>query len=154
MASLEEQPLEQASSPGTEPLEPRSKAISVAMQPDALTMDNQNYALISFVSPNGTYQQADQMLLKIRGVFATADQARERAKMLSELDGTFDLFIVDMYKWIPFPPKVNLKREGDDRITDILNNFFERDEQSKADLESRLESVRKEGKGALLEDEQ
>ena len=63
----------------------------------------QQFALISFVSPNGTYQHAEQMLLKIRGVFPSVDTARERAKVLSAIDDKFDLYIVDLYKWVREP---------------------------------------------------
>ena len=124
----------------------RSKAVSVAMEEDELKIEGQRYAIISFVSPNGTFQHADHMILKIRGVFATLKQARERAEIIKSFDPVFDLFIIDMWKWIPFPPKPNIHREGEDRVTDMLNNFFERTEASQAEMRQRVEATRELGK--------
>ena len=80
-------------------------------------------------------------------MFATLKQARERAEIIKSFDPVFDLFIIDMWKWIPFPPKPNIHREGEDRV-DMLNNFFERTEASQAEMRQRVEATRELGKAA------
>lgn len=134
------------SDPRGQPSEKHTKATSVAMEEDELQIEGQRYAVISFVSPNGTFQHSDQMLLKIRGVFATLQQARERAEIIKTFDSVFDMYIIDMYRWIPFPPKANIHREGDERVSTMLNNFFERSETSQAELRQRVEQTREAGK--------
>ena len=140
------EPAELASDPRGAPSTDRSSAVSVAMEEDELKIEGQRYAIISFVSPNGTFQHSDQMLLKIRGVFATLEQARERAQIVKTFDPVFDIYIIDMWRWIPFPPKPNIHREGDDRVTGMLNSFFERSEVSQAELRERVEAARRSGK--------
>ena len=120
----------------------RSKALSVAMADDELQIEGQRYALISYVSPNGAFQHSDHNLVKIRGVFESMETARQRAQVIAAFDSQFDLYVVDLYRWVPLPPKIDIHREGDDRITQILNSHFDRDEQSKSDLESRIRSTK------------
>lgn len=132
--------------PRGEPTADRANSLSVAMQEDELQIEGQRYAVISFVSPNGTFQHSDNMLLKIRGVFPTIETARERAAIVKTFDPVFDIFIIDMWRWIPFPPRPNIKREGDERVTEILNTFFDRTETSQSDMRARVEAARQAGK--------
>jgi hypothetical protein len=73
------------------------------LEEDILQVPGQKYALISIVSPNSK-QRHDACALKIRGVFATEEEGRKHAEKLSKLDQMFDVFLVDMYKWLPVPP--------------------------------------------------
>ena len=73
------------------------------LEEDILQIPSQRFALISIVSPQST-QQYNSCALKIRGVFATEDDGRRHADKLSKMDSTFDVFLVDMYKWLPIPP--------------------------------------------------
>ena len=73
------------------------------LEEDILQVPGQKFALISIVSPNSK-QKHDACALKIRGVFATEEEGRKHAEKLSKLDQMFDVFLVDMYKWLPVPP--------------------------------------------------
>ena len=73
------------------------------LEEDLIQIPSQRFALISIVSPQST-QKYNSCALKIRGVFATEDEGRRHADKLSKMDSTFDVFLVDMYKWLPIPP--------------------------------------------------
>lgn len=73
------------------------------LEEDILQVPGQKYALISIVSPTSK-QKHDACALKIRGVFSTEEEGRTHAEKLSKMDRLFDVFLVDMYKWLPVPP--------------------------------------------------
>lgn len=73
------------------------------LEEDIIQVPGQKFALISIVSPNSK-QKHDSCALKIRGVFATEEEGRKHAEKLSKIDQMFDVFLVDMYKWLPVPP--------------------------------------------------
>jgi hypothetical protein len=76
------------------------------LEEDLIQIPSQRFALISIVSPQSN-QQYKSCALKIRGVFATEDEGRRHADKLSKMDSTFDVFLVDMYKWLPIPPDMD-----------------------------------------------
>ena len=77
------------------------------LEEDAIQIPSQRFALISVVSPQSK-QKHTTCALKIRGVFATEEEGRRHADKLSKMDSTFDVFLVDMYKWLPIPPDTDL----------------------------------------------
>lgn len=74
------------------------------LEEDILQVPGQKFALISIVSQDSN-QKHDTCALKIRGVFSTEDEGRKHAEKLTKLDQMFDVFLVDMYKWLPIPPQ-------------------------------------------------
>ena len=72
---------------------------------DYITVPGQLYAVISLVGPNGTNQRNDKFGLKIRGCFASMEEAHSHVKRLQQVDKTMDIFVADMYKWLLIPPR-------------------------------------------------
>lgn len=77
------------------------------LEEDVFQITSQRFALISVVSPQSN-QKHSTCALKIRGVFATEEEGRRHADKISKMDTTFDVFLVDMYKWLPIPPDTDL----------------------------------------------
>lgn len=73
------------------------------LEQDYTTVPGQIYACLSVVGPT-TPQRNDKFGIKIRGAFATKDEAANHAKRLQKEDATFDIYVVDMYKWLLIPP--------------------------------------------------
>ena len=99
---------------------------------DPITVPGQKYALVSFVSPTGN-QKADKLAMKIRGCFQTIEEAKQHAKHLSEMDRSFDVYVVEMYNWLAIPP--NPEEIADQEHQDKwLNDFVKghKEEQMKA----------------------
>ena len=102
------------------------------LQPDSIQIPGQKFALISVVSPQGN-QKNDHCGVKIRGVFDDIESARMHAKKLQTNDPLFDVFLVELYKWLPIPPNSDLI-ENQEYQDSLLNNIIQghADEQIRA----------------------
>lgn len=97
------------------------------LEEDTIQIASQRFALISIVSPTST-QKFNTCALKIRGVFATEDEGKRHADKLSKIDTTFDVFLVDMYKWLPIPPDTDMiedKVYQDKVLNDLIQGHKE-----------------------------
>lgn len=75
----------------------------MSLEQDYTTVPGQLYACLSVVGPECP-QKNDKFGIKIRGAFSTRDEAANHAKRLQKEDATFDIYVVDMYKWLLIPP--------------------------------------------------
>ena len=91
------------------------------LQPDSIQIPGQKYALISVVSPQSN-QKNDHCGVKIRGVFDEIESAKMHAKKLQANDSLFDVFLVELYKWLPIPPNTDLI-ENQEYQDSMLNNI-------------------------------
>jgi len=82
-----------------------------SLEQDYTTVPGQLYACLSVVGPEAP-QKNDKFGIKIRGCFNTREEAANHAKRLQKEDATFDIYVVDMYKWLLIPPDV-------DKIDDV-----------------------------------
>lgn len=77
---------------------------------DYLTEDEpipgQLWVCLSFLSPEGI-RNCNIRGLKIRGVYATREEADKRAAALQEIDLDFHVFVGEMGKWLPWDPDPN-----------------------------------------------
>ena len=102
------------------------------LQADSLQIPGQKYALISVVSPSSS-QKNDTCGVKIRGVFETVEEANIQAKKLSQVDPLFDVFLVELYKWLPIPPDKEMI-QNQEYQDEVLNSIVKghADEQIRA----------------------
>ena len=114
------------------------------LEEDLIQIPSQRFALISIVSPQSN-QQYKSCALKIRGVFATEDEGRRHADKLSKMDSTFDVFLVDMYKWLPIPPdtdNIDDQVYQEHMLNDIIQGHKEQQMLVKQHFEERkIESM-------------
>lgn len=124
---------------------------------DYVTVPGQLYCVLSIVGPTGTNQRNDKFGLKIRGCFASMEEAHSHVKRLQQTDPAMDIFVADMYKWLLIPPDVNAI-DNQEYQEDFLNNLIKgyRDNQvaAKQHFMERKEAVKREGLDKhLLEEE-
>lgn len=114
------------------------------LEEDLIQIPSQRYALISIVSPQSN-QKYQSCALKIRGVFATEEEGRRHANKLAKMDTTFDVFLVDMYKWLPIPPDtdhIDDQVYQDKMLNDIIQGHKEQQLLVKQHFEERkMESM-------------
>lgn len=114
------------------------------LEEDFIQIPSQRYALISIVSPQSN-QKYNSCALKIRGVFATEEEGRRHADKLAKMDTTFDVFLVDMYKWLPIPPdadKIDDQVYQEKMLNDIIQGHKEQQLLVKQHFEERkMESM-------------
>lgn len=98
-----------------------------SLEQDYTTVPGQLYACISLVGPDCP-QKTDKFGLKIRGCFATQDEANNHAKRLQKEDATFNIYVVDMYKWLLIPPnheELDNVHYNDEKLEEIMQGYKE-----------------------------
>lgn len=124
---------------------------------DFITVPGQLYALVSFVAPTGTNQRNDKFGMKLRGCFATKEEAQGHVKRLQMMDKVTDIYLVDMYKWLLIPPDPNALDDHEfqeDFLNKLIKGYRESQELAKQHFLERKEAVKKDGLDAhLLEHE-
>ena len=109
------------------------------LKADSIQIPGQRYALISVVSPSSS-QKNDTCGVKIRGVFETVEEAQMQAKTLSKTDPLFDVFLVEMYKWLPIPPNADMienQEYQDNVLNTIVKSHAEEQIRAKEFFEER-----------------
>ena len=104
----------------------------MSLEQDYTTVPGQLYACLSVVGPEAP-QKNDKFGIKIRGAFATRDEAANHAKRLQKEDSTFDIYVVDMYKWLLIPPdpsKIEDVHYTNEKLEEIMIGY--KDNQAEA----------------------
>tara|TARA_B110000444_G_scaffold115764_1_gene109065 strand:+ start:4825 stop:5418 length:594 start_codon:yes stop_codon:yes gene_type:complete len=104
----------------------------MSLEQDYTTVPGQLFACLSVVGPEAP-QKNDQFGIKIRGAFSTRDEAASHAKRLQTEDSTFDIYVVDMYKWLLIPPdpsKIEDAHYTNDKLEELMTGY--RDNQAQA----------------------
>lgn len=76
----------------------------VYLDEDQLKVPGCAFVLLSFVSPESN-QKLEKFGLKVRGAFATREEAEAHVERLMRIDPNFDVFVADCYRWLLCPPK-------------------------------------------------
>jgi len=115
---------------------------------DFVTVPGQVYALVSFVAPAGTNQRNDKFGMKIRGCFATKEEAHSHVRRLQQVDRTMDIYLVDMYKWLLIPPDPNAiddQEYQEEFLNTLIKGYRENQALAKQHFMERKEAVKAEG---------
>lgn len=117
---------------------------------DIIHCGDLRYALISVVSKNGAQQlEADGKIgLKIRGAFATKDEANAHIKRLQKTDNLFDVYLVDMYSWLLLPPdndKISDVQYQEQYLNDMVREYRESQLLAKQHFEERKRLIMEQG---------
>jgi hypothetical protein len=110
-----------------------------SLEQDYLTVPGQNFACISFVGPDQP-QKNEQLGMKIRGCFATRDEAATHAKRLQKEDALVDIYVVDMYKWLLIPPdrsQIEDVHYQNEKLEEIMVNYRKSQAAAAAMFEKR-----------------
>ena len=110
-----------------------------SLEQDYTTVPGQLYACISLVGPDCP-QKNDKFGLKIRGCFNSRDEAASHAKRLQKEDATFDIYVVDMYKWLLIPPDrdhIEDVHYNDEKLEEIMSKYRENQAMASKMFEER-----------------
>lgn len=111
------------------------------LEEDLIQIPSQKVALISVVSPTSS-QKHEACGLKIRGVFSTREEAEFHVKRLQKLDSTFDIYLVDMYKWLLIPPdnsQIDNNEYQEEMLTKIIKGHKEQQYLAKEFHQQRVQ---------------
>jgi Family of unknown function (DUF5832) len=84
----------------------------------------QEYAIVSFLGNDGTN---GRIPISIKGVFATEKEANERIKQIMNVNDTYDIVPMPLYKWVPCNPDLTNIKEI--YKNDNLNKLFNKDDE-------------------------
>lgn len=104
----------------------------MSLEQDYTTVPGQLFACLSVVGPECP-QKNDQFGIKIRGTFSTRDEAANHAKRLQKEDATFDIYVVDMYKWLLIPPdpaKIEDAHYTNEKLEELMSGYKENQAQA------------------------
>ena len=131
---------------------------------DQLTEDpiisNQLWCCISFISPE-TLKNCNFRGIKVRGVYATKEEATKRAEFLQKIDPDFNIYVGEVGKWLGWDPDPNtiddqIYREK--KLQGLMDNYKKNREKAKVLEEERKremleESIRNEAsRGSTTKD--
>lgn len=106
---------------------------------DYTTVPGQLFACLSVVGPECP-QRNDKFGIKIRGAFSTREEAEKHAKRLQKEDATFDIYVVDMYKWLLIPPdreRIEDVHYANEKLEEIFTKYRENQRMAAAMFEKR-----------------
>lgn len=115
----------------------------MSLESDYTTVPGQAFACLSIVGPEQP-QKTDKFGIKIRGAFATRDEAATHAKRLQKEDPTFDIYVVDMFKWLLIPPdptKVEDVHYANEKLEEIMTGYKENQSQAARMFQERKQSM-------------
>jgi len=104
----------------------------MSLETDYTTVPGQVFACLSIIGPEAP-QKNDKFGIKIRGAFATRDEAANHAKRLQKEDPTFDIYVVDLYKWLLIPPdptKIEDVHYTNEKLEEIMTGYKENQAQA------------------------
>ncbi|AGE55397.1 hypothetical protein PBCVMA1E_622R [Paramecium bursaria Chlorella virus MA1E] len=131
---------------------------SLTLEPDYITVPGQNWALVSFVGPEYCRQKTDRFAMKIRGVFATEEEAGAYVKRLQRSgDNLVDIFLMRLYNWHLCPPNpmdAETQEYQEEFLQDLMKGYAESQRSAKELFNERKERVMKEGLDANLTPEE
>lgn len=107
----------------------------------------QEFVCISFLSPEGI-MNCSVRGLKIRGVYATRQDADRRAAELQKEDPLFHVFVGEVGKWLPWDPDPNDQEDqiyNEKKLNDLMAGYKD-NLKKKAEMEAeRKAEMRKNG---------
>ncbi len=106
---------------------------------DYTTVPGQLFACLSIVGPECP-QRNDKFGIKIRGAFSTREEAEKHAKRLQKEDAMFDIYVVDMYKWLLIPPDrdhIEDVHYANEKLEEIFSKYRENQRMAAALFEKR-----------------
>jgi hypothetical protein len=115
-----------------------------SLEQDYTTVPGQLYACISLVGPDCP-QKNDKFGLKIRGCFNSRDEASKHASRLQSEDATFDIYVVDMYKWLLIPPDrdhIEDVHYNDEKLEEIMTKYRENQSMATKMFEERKRDMK------------
>ncbi len=119
---------------------------------DTIVPNGQRFALVSFVGPEQR-QKNDVMGMKIRGCFATQEEAASHVKKLQAFDGSVDIFMLEVGKWVPIPPNaedIEDVQYQEQYLQELMKGYRESQLKAKEIFQQRAEAVKKQGVDANL----
>lgn len=127
--------------------------MSLRLEPDQIQVPGQRYALVSFVGPECP-QRHERLAMKLRGVFATLEEAGAHARKIQRSgDNIVDIITLEMYNWAVVPPplaEIEKHEYQEEFLQNLMEGYAASQAQAKQFFEERKQKVMRDGVDAHL----
>lgn len=99
----------------------------MSLDADIMLPPGQLFACLSIVGPECP-QKNDKFGIKLRGSFGTQDEAAKWAARLQKEDATFDIYVVEVGKWLLIPPdpeKIEDTHYANEKLEELMTGYRE-----------------------------
>ena len=124
----------------------------MSLEQDYTTVPGQLYACLSVVGPECP-QKNDKFGVKIRGAFNSREEAASHAKRLQKEDATFDIYVVDMYKWLLIPPDPTAIEDvhyTNEKLEALMSGYKENQQMAAKMFEERKREMMESGTNTFI----
>ena len=124
----------------------------MSLEQDYTTVPGQLYACLSVVGPECP-QKNDKFGIKIRGAFNSREEAASHAKRLQKEDATFDIYVVDMYKWLLIPPDPTAIEDvhyTNEKLEALMSGYKENQQMAAKMFEERKRDMMDTGENTFI----
>lgn len=112
-------------------------------------ISGQLFACVSFLKPSQIKEENRPKDItvcgfKIRGVFATYEEAQQRSIYLRTLDDKFNIYVAEVGKWCPFednPDKAKSSEYMNKDLNDLMKSYYNDQEKAKSYHELRKQEM-------------
>lgn len=124
----------------------------MSLEQDYTVVPGQLYACLSVVGPECP-QKNDKFGIKIRGAFNSREEAASHAKRLQKEDATFDIYVVDMYKWLLIPPdstSIEDVHYTNEKLEELMSGYKENQQMAAKMFEERKRDMMESGTNTFI----
>ena len=132
------------------------EAVRKLLEDDIFLPPHQHLVALSVVGPEEP-QKCDQFCIKIRGVFATREEADSHIRRLQKFDNDVNIYVADVGKWLVLPPKkdkISDQRYQDEFLDKTFRGYHENTLEAKQMFDQRKKAVMQQGLDANLTEEE
>ena len=100
----------------------------------------QKWVCLSFLTPETIQMKSDVRSVKVRGVYGSEEEARNRCEQIRDFDEDFNVYVAPVGHWLPWcddPEKANDFNYSNDKLNDMMKTYYETQEKGKSEFEKR-----------------
>ena len=104
----------------------------------------QNWVCLSFLTPENVKMDSDVRSVKVRGVFGSEDEARNRCEEIRKFDTDFNVYIAPVGKWLAWcddPEKASDFNYANDKLNNMMKSYYENQAHAKEMYNKRKDEM-------------
>lgn len=106
-------------------------------------LNKQNFVCLSFITPE-LIKNCKVRGLKVRGVYATEEEARNRCRELNKIDPDFNIYVAPVGTWVPWsddPEKAEDTEYANEELNNLMKAYKENQVKAKMLHEQRKQDL-------------
>ena len=100
----------------------------------------QKWVCLSFLTPETIKMKSDVRSVKVRGIYGSEEEAKQRCEEIRHFDNDFNVYIAPVGKWLPWcddPEKAKDFNYANDKLNNMMKSYYENQSQAKNMFEKR-----------------